>query len=90
MIPSYGINNLILATDLTIGGDVGEYSYNADVHANIDFTCVSGVNFKVPAGTLSIVTARFGNPYNSQSYIASSDLAYWIQMGGTNTNLTYL
>ena len=89
-IPSYGINNLILATTLTIGGDVGEYEYDASVHANIDFTCVAGVNIKVPAGTANIVTARFGNPYNSQSFIASSDLAYWIQIGGTNTNLTYL
>ena len=88
--PSYGINNLILGTTLTIGGDVGEYEYDADIHANIDFTCDAGVNFKVPAGTPSIVTARFSQPYQSQSYIATSDLAYWVQIGGTGANLTYL
>lgn len=88
--PSYGINNLITVGTLNIGGDVGEYDYDADVHANIDFTCGAGVNFKVPAGTPSIVTARFSQPYQSQSYIASSDLAYWVQIGGTGANLTYL
>lgn len=87
---SYGINNLISPTDLTIGGDLGEYNYDADVHANIDFTCIAGVNFKVPAGTLNIVTARFSQPYQSQTYIATSDLAYWVQIGGTGANLTYL
>ena len=88
--PSYGINNLLLGTTLTIGGDVGEYNYDADLHADIDFTCVADVNFKIPAGTASIVTAKFSTPYNSQSYIASSDLAYWVQVGGTNVNLTYI
>jgi hypothetical protein len=87
--PSYGINKLITPTTLTIGGDLGEYFYDADLHANIEFTCGAGVNFKVPAGTPSIVTARFTQPYQSQSYIASSDLASWIQIGAINPNLTY-
>jgi len=87
--PSYGINNFILGSTLTIGGDVGEYNYDPDLHANITFTCVAGTTFKVPAGTASIVNAIFATPYNSQSYIASSDLASWVQVGGSNINLTY-
>jgi hypothetical protein len=87
--PSYGINNLLLGTTLTIGGDLGEYNYDADVHADIDFDCIAGVTFKIPAGSPNITQARFGSPYQSQSYIASSDLASWIQIGEKNPNLTY-
>jgi hypothetical protein len=86
---SYGINNLISATDLTIGGDLGEYNYDAQTHTEIRFTCIAGVTFKIPAGTGGITKADFGSPYNSQSYIASSDLASWIQIGEKNPNITY-
>lgn len=88
--PSYGINNLISSTSLTIGGDLGEYNYDATIHTNIDFTCDAGVNFKDPAGTPNLTKARFTDRYQSQGYIASSDLSSWIQVGGTNANLTYL
>jgi hypothetical protein len=87
--PSYGINNLRLGSTLTIGGDVGEYNYDSDLHANINFACDPDVFFKIPAGTASIVNATFGASYQSQSYIASSDLAYWVQVGEKNINLTY-
>jgi hypothetical protein len=86
---SYGINNLITPTVLTIGGDLGEYNYDAQTHTNIDFDCIAGVTFKIPAGTPNITQARFGSPYQSQSYIASSDLASWIHIGATNANITY-
>jgi hypothetical protein len=88
--PSYGITNLISATDLTIGGDLGEYNYDAQVHSSIDFTTTPPVFFKIPAGTANITKAEFDQPYQSQSYIASSDLASWIQIGEKNPNLSYL
>ena len=91
--PSYGINNLSAPTDLTIGGDLGEYRYDATIHSNIDFTITqvpTPVFFKIPAGTPNITKARFTDRYQAQSYIASSDLSSWIQVGGNNPNIAYL
>ena len=88
--PSYGINNLAVATDLMIGGDLGEYRYDATIHTNIDFTTTPPVFFKIPAGTPNLTKARFTDRYQSQSYIASSDLASWIQIGADNPNISYL
>jgi hypothetical protein len=87
--PSYGINNLITPTVLTIGGDLGEYNYDAQTHSDIRFTTTAPVFFKIPAGTANITKADFNQPYQSQSYIASSDLASWVQIGEKNPNLTY-
>jgi len=87
--PSYGINELITVGKLTIGGDSGEYEYDASLHASIVFVCSAGVKFREPAGTLNLGTATFATPYQSQSYIASNDLAYWVQVGATNPNLAY-
>jgi hypothetical protein len=88
--PSYGINNLISPTSLTIGGDLGEYNYDATIHSNIDFTTTPPVFYKIPAGTANITKARFNDRYQAQSYIASSDLLSWVQVGGSNPNIAYL
>lgn len=74
---------------LAISGPKGEYWYDATTHPSISFTTTPPMLFQVPAGTTNLTKATFSSQYQSQSYIASSDKAYWVQIAAVNPNLSY-
>lgn len=90
--PSYGLqratNSLLIAgKDVTKRDTI--YQYDSNVHPTITFTTTPPMFWKDPIGTGGLTNAIFGTAYQSQSYIASSDKAFWIQVGANSANLTY-
>jgi hypothetical protein len=84
---NYGIN--YFDGGLHIAGQDAEYVFDPAIHTTIDFTTTPPTLFKIPAGTPNLTKALFSTSYQAQSYIASVDLKYWIQLAPQNPNLSY-
>lgn len=89
ILGAYGLQRI--PNFLLIAGLIGEYQYDPATHPNITFTTTGTppMTWKDPAGTPGLTNAIFSTPYNSQSYIASTDLKSWIQIGMNSPNLSY-
>ena len=87
ILGAYGLQRI--PNFLLLAGTIGEYEYDPATHPNITFTTTPPMTWKDPAGTPSLTNAIFSTPYNSQSYIASTDLKSWIQIGMNSPNLSY-
>lgn len=78
-----------VAGSLLLGGTDGQYQYDPAAHTDIKFTTTPPMFWKDNAGVNGLTIAEFTAANQSQSYIASSDLKSWIQIGATNPNLSY-
>jgi len=87
ILGAYGLQRI--PNFLLIAGLIGEYEYDPATHPNITFTTTPPMTWKDPSGTPGHTNAIFSTPYNSQSYIASTDLKSWIQIGMNSPNLSY-
>ena len=87
ILGAYGIQRI--PNFLLISGTIGEYEYDPATHPTITFTTTPPMTWKDPSGTPGHTNAVFSTAYNSQSYIASSDLKSWIQIGMNSPNLSY-
>jgi hypothetical protein len=85
----YGIQFEAPATLRIAGGGDGEYIFDPNFHSTIEFINTQPTLFREPTGTAGLVKAVFATPFQSQSYIASASLQYWIQVGATNPQLSY-
>lgn len=89
---AYGLQpatNSLLISGTGASGAGSVYQYDASTHPSIEFTTTPPMFWKEPAGTGGLTKATFSTAYNSQSYIASADKAFWIQVGQQGANLAY-
>lgn len=87
ILGAYGLQRI--PNFLLIAGLIGEYEYDPATHPAITFTTTPPMTWKDPSGTPGHTNAIFSTAYNSQSYIASTDLKSWIQIGMNSPNLSY-